>query len=60
MNRFVKFAAIALALAVALTVGGVFGASYYYTSQHGRGCANCHEMADYVGAVPMPSMVRGI
>ena len=51
MNRYVKVAAIAVALAVALAVGGVFGASWYYTSQHGQGCANCHEMADYVAAV---------
>jgi hypothetical protein len=49
--RFLKFAAIAAVLLVILAVVGTFGASEYYTSQLGSGCANCHEMAAYVGAV---------
>jgi hypothetical protein len=51
MKRIFKLAAIALALAVLVAVGGTYGASYYYTSQYGQGCASCHEMAGYVSAV---------
>ena len=51
MMRFFKFAAIAIAALVLLTVGGIYGASAYYTSQRGQGCASCHEMAEYVNAV---------
>jgi hypothetical protein len=38
-------------LAALLALGGVYGASYYYTSQYGQGCAKCHEMAAYVSVV---------
>ncbi len=38
----------ALALCAAAAVGGT---AYYYTSQHGAACADCHEMADYTGAI---------
>jgi hypothetical protein len=51
MMRFFKFAAIAVGAAVLLAVGGTYGASYYYTSQYGQGCASCHEMATYVSVV---------
>ena len=51
MMRFFKFAGIAVGLAVVLAVGGTYGASYYYTSQYGQGCASCHEMAAYVKVV---------
>ena len=51
MKRILKIAAMAAALAVLLGVGATFGASYYYTSQYGQGCASCHEMANYVSAV---------
>jgi hypothetical protein len=51
MKRYLKFAALALASMVLLAVSGTYGASYYYTTQHGQGCANCHEMAGYVSAV---------
>jgi hypothetical protein len=48
MKPFLKFAAIAVASLALLAVGGIYGASYYYTSQYGQGCASCHEMAAYV------------
>lgn len=51
MRRSFKFAGIAIGVAALLAVGGTFGASYYYTSQYGHGCASCHEMASYVSAV---------
>ena len=51
MMRFVKLAALALALVAALSVAFVYSASWYYTSQRGQGCASCHEMAAYTSAV---------
>lgn len=51
MMRALKFAGLALAVVAALSFAGVYGASYYYTSQHGQGCASCHEMAAYTSAV---------
>ncbi len=51
MNPYFKFALIGAASLALLAVGGTFGASYYYTSQYGQGCASCHEMAGYVGDV---------
>lgn len=51
MKRAFKVAALAAFAFAALAVAGTYGASYYYTSQHGAGCGSCHEMASYVGAV---------
>jgi hypothetical protein len=51
MMRLLRIAAIALVSVVLLAVAGTYGASYYYTSQHGQGCASCHEMASYVSVV---------
>ena len=51
MMRFLKIAALMLASVTLLVLSVVYGASYYYTSQHGAGCASCHEMAGYVGVV---------
>ena len=51
MRGFLKLAAITICSVVILAVAGTYGASYYYTSQHGAGCASCHEMANYVSAV---------
>ena len=51
MKRYLKFAAIAVGTIALATVGGMYGATVYYTSQHGQGCASCHEMAEYVSAV---------
>jgi len=50
MMRWLKFAAAGLAATALLMVGGTYGASYYYTSQHGAGCASCHEMAAFMNA----------
>jgi len=48
MTPFLKFVGIAVGTLTLLAVGGTYGASYYYTSQHGQGCASCHEMSTYV------------
>jgi hypothetical protein len=34
-----------------MAVAGIYGASYYYTSQYGQGCASCHEMQALVSTV---------
>jgi hypothetical protein len=34
-----------------LTLGGTYGATFYYAAGHGSGCADCHEMADSVSAI---------
>jgi hypothetical protein len=51
MMRVVKLAGLALACVAAGSMALVYGASYYYTSQHGQGCASCHEMAAFTSAV---------
>ena len=51
MKGFFRFAAISLGVLALLAVSGTYGASYYYTSQYGQGCASCHEMANYVSVV---------
>ena len=51
MIRFLKFAALVIASVAAVAIGLVYSASYYYTSQHGQGCASCHEMAAYTSAM---------
>ena len=51
MKRFLTIAAIAVVAVALLAVGGSYGASYYYTTQLGQGCAGCHEMGAYVSAV---------
>lgn len=51
MKPFVKLAALMAALAVLLALAATFGASWYYTTGFGQGCANCHEMASYVSVV---------
>ncbi|MFZ0744179.1 MAG: hypothetical protein WAM85_07220, partial [Terracidiphilus sp.] len=48
MKRILKVAAIAILSLAVLGFAGSFGVSRYYTSQHGQGCASCHEMASYV------------
>jgi hypothetical protein len=51
MKQLLKAAAIAIA-SLAIVVGGsIFGASWYYTSPSGNGCAKCHEMASFVSAM---------
>jgi hypothetical protein len=44
-----KMIAAAFCAAALLAIGGVYGASWYYTTQRGAGCASCHEMAVVVG-----------
>jgi hypothetical protein len=51
MMRILQVAGLFVACVAALSVAAVYGASYYYTSQHGQGCASCHEMAAYTNAV---------
>ena len=51
MIRLLKVAGLAFACVAAMSVALVYGASYYYTSQHGQGCASCHEMAPFTSAV---------
>jgi len=51
MIRLIRFALAACVVVAVLAVAGVYGASAYYTSQHGQGCASCHEMAAVVSAV---------
>ena len=51
MSKFWRLAAAFAVAAVLLVVSGIYGASYYYTSQHGAGCASCHEMAVHVNGV---------
>jgi hypothetical protein len=51
MKRLLRVAAIAILSLTVLGFTATFGASRYYTSQAGQGCASCHEMAAYVGAM---------
>ena len=48
MKRIFVRVLLAAGALVLLAVAGVFGASAYYSSEHGQGCASCHEMASYV------------
>jgi len=48
MKRVLKWVAIAAGSVVLLAFVGVFGASAYYSSERGQGCASCHEMRSYV------------
>jgi hypothetical protein len=47
MNKLIKSAIVALASIGLLAVLSLSGASWYYSSEHGRGCASCHEMIPY-------------
>jgi hypothetical protein len=51
MMRLLRLAGLFVACVAAVSVAVMYGASYYYTSQHGQGCASCHEMAAYTSAV---------
>lgn len=51
MKFYLKLASIVVCSMALLTIAGAYGASYYYTTQRGQGCASCHEMAEYVTAV---------
>ena len=51
MKRLLKIAALGVGLVALLAIGGIYGAAAYYTSQLGKGCANCHEMGEYFSVV---------
>jgi hypothetical protein len=51
MMRFLRVAALVAACLVLMAAAGIFAAERYYTSQSGKGCASCHEMAVYVSAM---------
>ena len=51
MIRWIQFALAACVLVAVLAVAAVFGASAYYSSERGQGCASCHEMAAVVASV---------
>jgi len=51
MMRLLKVVTLAAVAALLLTVCTIYGASWYYTSQHGQGCASCHEMTTTVGVM---------
>lgn len=51
MTRYLALAAAGICVIVILLVAVMWGASRYYTSQRGAGCASCHEMADHVSVI---------
>ena len=51
MKRLLVWLGAGLGSAAALLLCGVWGATAYYTSERGQGCASCHEMAEFVGGV---------
>jgi len=51
MKHVIKWVVIAAGSLALLGFAGVFGASFYYSSQRGQGCASCHEMSAYTFAV---------
>jgi Cytochrome c554 and c-prime len=48
MKRLLGWLTAGTVCTVLVVGGGVWGASMYYTSNFGSGCANCHEMAEFV------------
>ncbi len=51
MKPFLKIVAIAMSSLLILVAASLFGASWYYSSPNGDGCARCHEMASTVSAM---------
>jgi hypothetical protein len=51
MMRLLKVIVLSLAGVAALSIALAYGSSWYYTSQHGQGCASCHEMAVFTSAI---------
>jgi len=49
--KSLKVAALFILFLGVLAVVSTYGASYYYSSERGQGCASCHEMAAYVSEV---------
>ncbi len=48
MKRWLAWVGAGAGSAAVLAIAAVWGASAYYTSNLGSGCANCHEMAQFV------------
>jgi hypothetical protein len=51
MKRPLRNAAIVIVSLAIVAGAGIYGASWYYTSPSGNGCARCHEMATFVDAM---------
>lgn len=47
MMAFLKFGAFLFVAMGTTAICCIYGASYYYSSQHGQGCSSCHEMVAY-------------
>jgi hypothetical protein len=48
MKRVFRWIAITAGSLLLVAFGSIFGASAYYSSERGQGCASCHEMRSYV------------
>ena len=48
MRRFLRNAAMVIVSLAIVAGASIYGASWYYTSPSGNGCAKCHEMATFV------------
>ncbi len=55
MKRVLLLVALVAGISLICAAGAIGGATYYYTSQRGAGCAGCHEMADTVCTVHVSS-----
>lgn len=51
VKRVLQVVGLGLGAIGLCALAAVGGAAYYYTAQRGAGCADCHEMADYTGAI---------
>jgi hypothetical protein len=51
MMRWIRLAMTVCVVVALVAVVAVFGASAYYSSERGQGCASCHEMAVVVESV---------
>jgi hypothetical protein len=49
MKSLWKKIVAALCAVLLLALSGIYGASWYYTTERGAGCASCHEMAVLTG-----------
>lgn len=51
MKRLLAWMGAGAGAAAVAVMGAGWGATAYYSSQHGQGCASCHEMAEFVTGV---------
>ncbi len=51
MRRLSILAIVAVMSVACMVLAGSYGATLYYAAGHGSGCADCHEMAEQVGAI---------